>query len=50
MAKKTKAKKAPKTLRAGKYACVVCGRTGKGPVYCCGPLIKLHVPKRMHSK
>lgn len=51
MAKKTEAKKAPKTLSKGKYACVVCGRTGKGPVYCCGPsVIKPHLPKKMAKK
>ena len=51
MAKKTKAKKAMKTLRTGKYACVVCGRTEKGPVYCCGPsIIQLHLPKKMVKK
>jgi len=47
MARKTKAKKTPKMLMAGKYACVACSRTAKGPVYCCGPLTKLHAPKKM---
>jgi rubrerythrin len=48
-----KAKKrlaAPKVVRIGKYACVVCGRTAQGPVYCCGPLSKLHLPKKMATK
>lgn len=53
MAKRRKAKakaKAPKAVRIGKYACVVCGRTSEGPVYCCGPLSRLHLPKRMAKK
>ena len=56
MAKRRKAKakvakaKAPKVVRIGKYACIVCGRTAEGPVYCCGPLSGLHLPKKMNKK
>lgn len=54
MAKKRKARaakaKAPKAVMVGKYACVICGRTSEGPVYCCGPLGRLHLPKKMVKK
>jgi len=54
MAKKRKARaakaKAPKVVKIGKYACIICGRTAEGPVYCCGPLSRLHLPKKMGKR